>query len=158
MRPLTEPQARRCEEAKGERCRCRCAGRLHGAQRAMEFLAADDPHNFSARDRGATSGSNVGLTDQTTPDLNDTRSRSQVSLPARDAACRSLVNDGRVIAFHHAPDCDCPSAFGLRKVPSVAPCVGRDIKRLSRSEAAKQPSEQRSEGQRFLLAGAKQRE
>lgn len=59
MRSLTEKQARACENAKGERCRCRCAGRLHGAQRAMEFLVGDDPHNFPVRDRKEKSASDV---------------------------------------------------------------------------------------------------
>lgn len=54
MRPLSESQARRCETAKGGRCRCRCAGAFHGAARispddprqALEDLAADDPHRI----------------------------------------------------------------------------------------------------------------
>jgi hypothetical protein len=93
--------------------------------RAFEFLTSDDPHfagRGSMRDRGAASGSNVGLTNQTTSDVYGTRSRSQVSALAR-----------------------------------VALDAGTDIKRLFRSEAAKQPSEKRSDSQRvFLLAGAEQ--
>jgi hypothetical protein len=50
MRPLTERQAARCENAVHSRCRCRCGGRLHGAQRAFEFLAPDDPH-FVSREK-----------------------------------------------------------------------------------------------------------
>ena len=89
MRPLSEKRARACESAKGERCRCRCAGRLHGAQRVFEFLAPDDPH-FVAREkamrgRGATSGSTVGLTDQTTPDVYGTRPRPHFRGRARVA-------------------------------------------------------------------------
>lgn len=49
MKPLTERQAARCEIAVHSRCRCRCGGRLHGAQRAFEFLAPDDPHFVSRK-------------------------------------------------------------------------------------------------------------
>jgi hypothetical protein len=72
MKPLTKRQARRCEDAKNPRCRCRCGGRLHGAQRKFEFLGPDDPpfvQREPMRGHGAQRGSNVGLTDQTTPDL-----------------------------------------------------------------------------------------
>lgn len=54
MKALNESQARRCEEAKGGRCRCRCGGAMHGASRAklagdtprtwFEALPEDDPH------------------------------------------------------------------------------------------------------------------
>lgn len=48
MRPLTERQANRCENAKHPRCRCRCKGAFHGKGRVVsgEFslLPADDPH------------------------------------------------------------------------------------------------------------------
>ncbi|HVW34728.1 MAG TPA: hypothetical protein VHL53_19500 [Acidimicrobiia bacterium] len=38
MRRLTAPQALACEQAAGGRCRCRCAGRLHGAGRVPDEL------------------------------------------------------------------------------------------------------------------------
>jgi len=63
MKSLTEKQAKRCEEAKTPRCRCRCHGRYHGASRQrdieierditqpltrefFEALPADDPHHI----------------------------------------------------------------------------------------------------------------
>jgi hypothetical protein len=61
MKPLTENQAINCETATHSRCRCRCAGKLHGANRhkagghlglgegeAAAFVHAlpnDDPHH-----------------------------------------------------------------------------------------------------------------
>ncbi len=53
MKPLSEKQARSCEEAKDPVCKCRCGGRLHGARRGgdndtprsfFEGLPEDDPH------------------------------------------------------------------------------------------------------------------
>ncbi len=52
MKPLTERQAKNCEEAREPACHCRCGGRAHGAKRGggnagMEFyytLPEDDPH------------------------------------------------------------------------------------------------------------------
>lgn len=66
MRRLSEKQARQCENALTKRCRCRCGGALHGANRnrkedvepelssadgtaAREFfegLPGDDPHRI----------------------------------------------------------------------------------------------------------------
>lgn len=51
-KPLTERQAKNCEEAREPVCRCRCGGQLHGKQRggadaSMQFyysLPEDDPH------------------------------------------------------------------------------------------------------------------
>lgn len=110
-RPLTEKKARRCEEAKGERCRCRCAGRLHGAQRRFDFLTLDDPHfveRESVRGRETQSAGNV-LT-VTTRDLDGSR------------PC-SLMPSGTHGVFK--PE-------GIKTVSD------------------------RSEGQRFLLAGARE--
>jgi len=50
MRPLNAKQAFECENATHPRCRCRCGGELHGANRletanAAHDLAADDPHH-----------------------------------------------------------------------------------------------------------------
>lgn len=49
MRNLSESQATRCETAKNKRCRCRCGGLAHGANRGQgkEFfnqLPEEDPH------------------------------------------------------------------------------------------------------------------
>lgn len=52
MKPLSENQARNCEEAKHPICKCRCNGALHGARRGgaapsrqwYETLREDDPH------------------------------------------------------------------------------------------------------------------
>jgi hypothetical protein len=52
---LSESQARRCEEARTARCRCRCGGLMHGAKRipadaprgAYEALPPDDPHQVA---------------------------------------------------------------------------------------------------------------
>jgi hypothetical protein len=53
MKPLSERQARRCEEAREPVCHCRCGGAKHGARRAgtegtprsfFEQLPEDDPH------------------------------------------------------------------------------------------------------------------
>jgi len=46
--------AMRCESAKTGRCRCRCAGLLHGAQRGLDAafflsLPEDDPHKAVER-------------------------------------------------------------------------------------------------------------
>jgi hypothetical protein len=50
VKPLSQSQARRCEEAKGGRCRCRCGGVLHGRQLALlGLLPDDDPHYISAK-------------------------------------------------------------------------------------------------------------
>jgi len=35
MRPLSERQVESCERAKTKRCRCGCAGSLHGAGRLL---------------------------------------------------------------------------------------------------------------------------
>lgn len=51
-RPLTERQAKNCEEAREPVCHCRCGGQMHGGKRGggdapMEFyygLPEDDPH------------------------------------------------------------------------------------------------------------------
>jgi hypothetical protein len=62
MKPLTERQARRCEDARGGRCRCRCGGAFHGSHRAQiavdvkqaetprewfEELPPTDPHKLT---------------------------------------------------------------------------------------------------------------
>lgn len=51
MRALSMAQARRCENAKHKRCKCRCQGAMHGAARGQDdaFFHAlhaqgDDPH------------------------------------------------------------------------------------------------------------------
>lgn len=44
MRALSGRQAASCESAVTSRCRCRCGGAFHGANRVVEFLDADDPH------------------------------------------------------------------------------------------------------------------
>lgn len=59
MRNLTLKQARRCEEAIGKRCRCRCGGALHGARRGgdktprtwFEALPEDDPHHIRPKQK-----------------------------------------------------------------------------------------------------------
>ena len=51
-KPLTERQAKNCEEAREPVCHCRCGGAMHGGKRgggnaSMEFyygLPEDDPH------------------------------------------------------------------------------------------------------------------
>lgn len=57
-KPLTERQARNCEEALHPRCRCRCGGTLHGAKRAgisnpsrqwYENLPREDPHRIETK-------------------------------------------------------------------------------------------------------------
>lgn len=56
MKALTFTQAQSCENAVGERCRCRCGGALHGAKRFKktdskdnrswyEQLPEEDPHS-----------------------------------------------------------------------------------------------------------------
>lgn len=51
MKPLTERQASRCENAKNRRCRCRCHGVLHGAARIearqLFLLSEDDLHRVA---------------------------------------------------------------------------------------------------------------
>jgi len=54
MKALSLSQAKRCENSEHGRCRCRCGGALHGANRGMDEdffhgLPADDPHK--ARER-----------------------------------------------------------------------------------------------------------
>ena len=45
MKSLTYRQASACENATTRRCRCRCAGRYHGAGRGeVVALGAGDPH------------------------------------------------------------------------------------------------------------------
>src|SRR3972149_1692039 len=54
MRPLSEAQARACENAQHPKCKCRCGGALHGAFRAgstglpdrawFTSLPKEDPH------------------------------------------------------------------------------------------------------------------
>ncbi len=69
MRPLTEKQARSCENAKKKRCRCRCGGALHGAGRLLataprwkfELLPELDPRRLgSAAGKGRGKGEMVG--------------------------------------------------------------------------------------------------
>jgi hypothetical protein len=55
---LTESQARRCENARHPRCRCRCGGRFHGARRIaldapredFAALGQSDPHFLPVRE------------------------------------------------------------------------------------------------------------
>jgi hypothetical protein len=50
VKPLSQSQARRCEEAKRGRCRCRCGGMLHGQRCALlELLPEGDPHYVPAK-------------------------------------------------------------------------------------------------------------
>ena len=50
MKPLSESQASKCENATTARCRCRCRGVLHGARRAsVGDLPAGDPHSPRAK-------------------------------------------------------------------------------------------------------------
>ncbi len=57
MKPLSERQARACENARTTRCRCRCGGTLHGAGRipveaprqVYETLPQSDPHLLPKR-------------------------------------------------------------------------------------------------------------
>jgi len=59
MRALSLRQATNCENATHKRCRCRCGGRYHGANRvapdsdrkAFEQLPAEDPHKLPAERR-----------------------------------------------------------------------------------------------------------
>jgi len=48
MRALSVRQATSCETAQTKRCRCRCGGLLHGANRVRALIPAtlddDDPH------------------------------------------------------------------------------------------------------------------
>jgi hypothetical protein len=79
MKPLTERQAARCENATHSRCRCRCKGVAHGRGKYFRFddLPEHDLHKVVSSGKRsengagprAQSGSNVGLTDQTTSDL-----------------------------------------------------------------------------------------
>jgi hypothetical protein len=46
VKALSERQARRCEEAKGGRCRCRCGGAMHGAARADRYGEAETPREW----------------------------------------------------------------------------------------------------------------
>jgi hypothetical protein len=78
MKPLSERQARRCEEAREPVCHCRCGGAKHGARRAgtegtprsfFEQLPEDDPHYVpstrdnrrSIRDHGHVRQREAGL-------------------------------------------------------------------------------------------------
>lgn len=49
MRALSASQAARCETATHPRCKCRCRGALHGANRLepdeLDQLPDDDPHH-----------------------------------------------------------------------------------------------------------------
>jgi hypothetical protein len=60
MKQLSERQARNCEEAKGDICKCRCGGALHGSRRGgdddtprefFEQLPEDDPHHLPPKKR-----------------------------------------------------------------------------------------------------------
>ncbi len=79
VKPLTERQPMRCENAVHSRCRCRCRGLAHGRQTYFRFedLSEDDPHRVASRAepmRGATtSAGNEGLTDHSTRDLDGPR-------------------------------------------------------------------------------------
>lgn len=46
LRALSAAQANACENAQGGRCRCRCGGAFHGAQRTEDptSLPDGDPH------------------------------------------------------------------------------------------------------------------
>jgi hypothetical protein len=54
MRALSLTQAKRCESSQHGRCRCRCGGALHGAQRGLDedffhTLPESDPHRATVR-------------------------------------------------------------------------------------------------------------
>jgi hypothetical protein len=53
MKPLTQREADRCEQAKERVCKCRCQGSKHGAARVpaggdFSSLPLDDPHHRPA--------------------------------------------------------------------------------------------------------------
>jgi len=60
MKKLSVRQARNCENAIGDICKCRCGGVLHGSGRAKETtnytdfskLPAEDPHYIAKKQRG----------------------------------------------------------------------------------------------------------
>jgi hypothetical protein len=71
MRTLSERQASQCEGARTPRCRCRCGGALHGANRVVASelpqLASTDPHRInppSTRRRRATPSVGTDLQEQ----------------------------------------------------------------------------------------------
>ena len=57
MKPLSETQARRCENARGKRCSCRCRKACHGRalfardseRENWESLPASDPHHLEPK-------------------------------------------------------------------------------------------------------------
>jgi hypothetical protein len=56
VKPLNVTQVTRCEMGRTPRCRCRCGGVLHGAQRArlpeyFENLGESDPHRLEKKSR-----------------------------------------------------------------------------------------------------------
>lgn len=52
VRPLNQKQAQRCEDAKNRRCRCRCEGIAHGADRGSVFeLKFEDPHKVERKEK-----------------------------------------------------------------------------------------------------------
>lgn len=58
MKPLSQRQADRCEEAKEDKCVCRCGGMLHEAKRGSgaaftNGLPEDDPHYVPSEERKA---------------------------------------------------------------------------------------------------------
>lgn len=66
MKPLTATQITRCEHGNHKRCRCRCAGALHGAGRSQmpeyfEQVKPDDPHWLKPRSRQLPLPAPVGV-------------------------------------------------------------------------------------------------
>jgi hypothetical protein len=60
-RAISQRQAWRCEQALEIRCRCRCAGLLHGARRmqhpqGLYMLPAEDPHRIEWEDKTSKLG------------------------------------------------------------------------------------------------------
>jgi hypothetical protein len=56
MKPLTQRQADRCEQAREDICVCRCGGSLHGASRGSgsafrDALPETDPHHVPSEQR-----------------------------------------------------------------------------------------------------------
>lgn len=56
-RSLSRSQAAQCEQASTSRCRCRCGGALHGANRVTEGelsqLPSGDPHKVKRARRSS---------------------------------------------------------------------------------------------------------
>lgn len=97
MRALSHESAYACENATGGRCRCRCAGLLHGAARgvALEDLPEEDPHHYRAEPEPVR---------RRAADAEERVSRLEIAYEERGRVLRALVAAARASGRGRVPE------------------------------------------------------